>query len=227
MKLNILKVIMAVLLLIGMAVTCFPGLSEAAFVDAYNESYVIVIDPGHGGIDPGKIGTASTLEKNINLEISLILKEKLQKEGFEVKLTRENDEGLYSDSDSNKKSADMKKRCELIENARADIVISIHQNSFTDSEVSGAQVFYYRHSKEGKKLADCIQKQLIKQVDVTNTRESKANDSYYMLIHTPCPTVIVECGFLSNPAEENKLISEEYQNLIALAVTTGIRDYLQ
>lgn len=152
-------------------------------------------------------------------------KKVLEEEGYGVILTRSDGDGLYADTDRNKKASDMKKRCEIIENAGADIVISIHQNSFTDSEVSGAQVFYYRHSKEGKLLADCIQQNLIKMVDNSNTRVSKANEDYYMLLHTKCPAVIVECGFLSNPAEEKLLLSEEYQKSIARAITAGIKDY--
>lgn len=225
MKFNIVKIVMAVLLLLGMAVVCFPGLSGAAITGNTKVTQVIVIDPGHGGIDPGKIGVGESLEKEINLSIAMHTKKVLEEEGYGVILTRSDGDGLYADTDRNKKASDMKKRCEIIENAGADIVISIHQNSFTDSEVSGAQVFYYRHSKEGKLLADCIQQNLIKMVDNSNTRVSKANEDYYMLLHTKCPAVIVECGFLSNPAEEKLLLSEEYQKSIARAITAGIKDY--
>lgn len=225
MKFNIIKIVMAVLLLLGIIIVCFPGLSGAAITGNTEMAHVIVIDPGHGGIDPGKIGAGNSLEKEINLSIAMYTKKELEEEGYGVILTRDDDSGLYADTDRNKKAADMKKRCEIIEESGADILVSIHQNSFTDKEVSGAQVFYYRHSEEGRILADSIQQSFITMVDDSNTRKSKANDDYYMLLHTKCPAVIVECGFLSNPDEEKLLLSQEYQKNIAKAITAGIKDY--
>lgn len=194
--------------------------------DTGSEKYCIVIDPGHGGIDPGMLGVNNTIEKEINLAVSYMLKEELESEGMEVVLTRTTDDGLYSESDSNKKIADMKKRCEIITNSNADIVVSIHQNSFSDSAVCGAQVFYYKHSEKGKQLAGCIQDSLKENVDETNDRKIKANDSYYMLIHTPCPTVIVECGFITNYDEAALLVSEDYQRKVAKAIALGIENYV-
>lgn len=188
--------------------------------------YTVVIDPGHGGVDPGMLGVDNTIEKEINLTISYILKEKLESLGITVILTRENDEGLYSENDKNKKIADMKKRCQIIEESKADLVVSIHQNSFSDSSVSGAQVFYYTHSEEGKRLAQCIQDSIRINVDDTNTRKIKANDSYYMLIHTPCPAVIVECGFITNYDEARLLTDADYQQKIADAIAQGMGDFL-
>lgn len=185
----------------------------------------VVIDPGHGGMDSGKVGINGRYEKEINLEISIHLKEYLEKEGFKVYLTRDSDSGLYLDSDSNKKASDMKKRCDIIYSEKADIAVSIHQNSFTDEAVRGAQVFFYTHSEEGKKLANIIQESIKNIADPDNTRTEKANDSYYMLINTKCPTVIVECGFLSNREEADRLSQEEYQILIAKAIGEGIKAY--
>lgn len=188
--------------------------------------YLIVIDPGHGGVDPGMLGVNDTVEKEINLEISYMLKEELEGQGISVVLTRTTDDGLYEESDSNKKIADMKKRCQVITENNADIVVSIHQNSFSDSAVCGAQVFYYKHSEKGKELAQCIQDSMKENLDETNNRKIKANDSYYMLIHTPCPTVIVECGFITNYDEAELLVSEEYQRKVAEAISAGIRDFI-
>lgn len=190
-----------------------------------SESYLVVIDPGHGGIDPGMLGVNDTIEKEINLSIAYILKEKLEEQGMSVVLTRTTDDGLYEETDINKKIADMKKRCEIITESKADIVVSIHQNSFSDSRVNGAQVFYYKHSVEGQKLAQCIQDCMKEQVDESNNRKIKANDSYYMLIHTPCPTVIVECGFITNYDEAALLVTEEYQRIVADAIAAGIKQY--
>ncbi len=201
--------------------------SETMPPDAAGEKYCIVIDPGHGGIDPGMLGVNNTIEKEINLSVSYMLKEELESEGMEVVLTRTTDDGLYLESDSNKKIADMKKRCSIITESNADIVVSIHQNSFSDSAVCGAQVFYYKHSEKGKELAQCIQDSLKDNVDETNDRKIKANDSYYMLIHTPCPTVIVECGFITNYEEAKLLVSEDYQRKVAEAIAVGIKNYVE
>lgn len=189
------------------------------------QPFVIVVDPGHGGDDPGKVGVNQLLEKDINLAISKKLKEMLEDAGYKVVLTRTTDEGLYDAGAGNKKLSDMKKRCSIIENEHADMVISIHQNSFSKESVQGAQVFYYKYSNEGNLLAQCIQKALNEQTDTGNNRMVKDNTTYYMLLHTPCPTVIVECGFLSNPEEANLLGSEEYQEKIANAICEGVRNY--
>ena len=137
--------------------------------------------------------------------------ENLNKSRVSVTMTRSDENGLYQDSDSNKKIADMKKRCSIIEESNANAVISIHQNSFQSSSVKGAQVFYYKHSAQGKLLAECIQNSFKQNIDETNKREAKADTTYYMLIHTKVPTVIAECGFLSNYKEKQKLKSDNYQ----------------
>ena len=117
----------------------------------------VVIDSGHGGIDPGKKSDNGILEKDVNLSIAKKLQKKLIDTGFNVVMTREDENGLYSENDDNKKIADMKKRCQIIKDSKADIVVSIHQNSFQSQDVKGAQVFYYKHSVEGKKLAEILQ----------------------------------------------------------------------
>ena len=186
----------------------------------------VVLDSGHGGFDPGKESSDGILEKHINLAIAERLKELLEKEGIRVVMTRTDDNGLYTESDSNKKIADMKKRCAIIDAAKADIVVSIHQNSYHEENVFGAQVFYYKTSTEGEKAAAVIQEAL-QEVNPENTKKIKANDTYYLLKKTEVPTVIVECGFLSNYAEAEKLVSEDYQKKLAEAVTKGILQYLK
>lgn len=188
---------------------------------------VILLDPGHGGIDPGKVSVTGTNEKEINLQIAVRTKEKLEKAGYKVFMTREDDEGLYKDSDSNKKTADMKRRCLMAEECKADILVSIHQNSYQSEGVKGAQVFYYSHSDEGEKLAKSIQKGFQTVVSSNNGREAKANDSYYILLNVKCPAVIAECGFLSNYEEAQLLEKENYQEKVAEAICVGIQDYFQ
>ena len=131
---------------------------------------VIVIDAGHGGIDPGKIGIHGEQEKEINLKIAEFLKTFLELDGYEVVMTRTEDGGLYDENTSNKKVQDMKRRIEVIEEADPILVVSIHQNSYSEEYVKGGQVFYYGTSEVSKDLAETIQKQL-KQLDPENKRE--------------------------------------------------------
>ncbi len=183
---------MAVLLLLSMF---FLG-KGMAYVTADNtlNEIVVAIDAGHGGNDPGK-NVGDVKEKEINLSIALKLKEILEDEGITVIMTRTEDKGLYNENDSNKKVADMKNRCELINNNKVDLLISIHQNSYPDESVKGAQCFYYKASTDGENLANKLQETLIKNLDNNNTRKAKKNDSYYILLNVSCPAVIVEWVF--------------------------------
>lgn len=188
---------------------------------------IIVIDPGHGGFDPGKVGVNEVLEKDINLKISLLLKDVLESEGYEVILTRKEDCGLYGSTDSNKKRADMQKRVEIINSSNAVLAVSIHQNSFEQESSKGAQVFYHQESEKGKVLGETLQETIKSVIADGNHRVAKANDSYYMLRKTQCPLVIVECGFLSNQAEAKLLTEDEYQKKMAGAIRDGIKKYLE
>lgn len=167
------------------------------------------------------------MEKDINLSISLLLKDMLAEEGYQVVLTRDEDEALYAEGDANKKRSDMNQRVRKINNSKARISVSIHQNSFSDPSSSGAQVFYYHQSEEGKKLAEVLQAVIKQEIADENHRETKANDNYFMLKYSQCPLVIVECGFLSNYAEAERLQSAEYQQQMAKAICKGIVQYLQ
>lgn len=190
------------------------------------KSFTVVIDSGHGGIDPGKIAADGTLEKDINLSIALKLQKYLEAADVTVVMTRTTDDGLYDTDASNKKVQDLKNRVALIEASTPDIAISIHQNSYSDPSIQGAQVFYYTTGNAGKALAESLQNILIKQLDPANHRKAKANDSYYLLKKTSCPIVIVECGFLSSPEEAALLKSDAYQEEIAWAIHLGILQYL-
>lgn len=187
---------------------------------------VVVIDVGHGGNDPGKVGIDGSLEKDINLQIAKQLKTYLEQSDVKVVMTREEDVGLYEESDTRKKMADMKKRCELIEESGAELVVSIHQNSYHEESVSGGQVFYYKSSEKGKKLAEILQKRFDYVLGEQNRRLAKANGNYYLLLHVKCPIVIVECGFLSNRREAAMLQEAEYQDKLAWTIHMGILEYL-
>lgn len=187
---------------------------------------VVAIDAGHGGNDPGKIGIDGTLEKDINLKIAMKLKKYLEASDVDVVLTRENDNGLYSAKDSRKKMADMTKRCDIINDAKPALTVSIHQNSYHQEEISGGQVFYYKKSEKGKELAEIIQKRFDFLLGEKNTRLAKPNDNYYLLLHVRTPIVIVECGFLTNSKESALLNTEDYQDRVAYTIHMGIMNYL-
>lgn len=185
----------------------------------------IAIDPGHGGKDPGKVGVNGALEKDINLIISLKLKKLLEEYDINVIMTRETDEGLYKDTDQNKKRADLNNRLKIINESNVDFVISIHQNSFEQEAIKGAQVFYHESSAEGRSLASNIQEELKAVLNDNNHRNIKKNNTYYMLKKSECPLVIVECGYLSNFKEASLLIEKDYQEKIAYAICLGILKY--
>lgn len=224
---RVLKIVMAAILFTSMFFVAREG---AVYVNSTqvedSRSICVVIDAGHGGQDPGKVGINGSLEKDINLEIALRLKKILEAQDVTVIMTRDTAEGLYEEGGSNKKVQDMKKRLSIIEEEQPVLVVSIHQNSYHEEYVQGAQVFYYKTSIEGKKLAETIQSRLIQDLDPQNHREAKANDSYYLLKKTSVPIVIVECGFLSNSREAGLLNTPEYQEKAAWAIHMGIFQYI-
>ena len=185
----------------------------------------IIIDAGHGGNDPGKVGVNGALEKDINLEIAKKLQECLIEKGFLITMTRLDDNGLYEDSHTNKKMSELKKRIEIINESDAILVVSIHQNSYGTSDVKGAQVFYYKDSDISKNAASHIQKAIKKYVDSENNRVEKSNDSYYLLKKSNKPIVIAECGFLSNYGEADLLVDEDYQKKIVQGIANGVIEW--
>lgn len=186
----------------------------------------IVLDPGHGGDDPGMIGAGGINEKKLNLIYAKKLQALLEAEGYRVVLTRETEEGLYDVDAAHKKAQDMQRRVAIIAEEAPLITVSIHQNSYQDPAVSGPQVFYYEDSAEGQKLAKSIQDRMNSELSEARPRVEKSNSSYYILKRSQGTTVIVECGFLSNPEEEARLQEEAYQDRVCAAVCAGILQYL-
>ena len=191
------------------------------------EPKVIVIDSGHGGIDPGVVGIDGLEEKGINLKIAGYLGEYLEEEGVQVVFTREDDRGLYEEDSPNKKNQDLKKRCEIIQETDPLLTVSIHQNSYQDQSVCGPQVFYYTGSEKGGELAEYIQEALNEELEIQRPRKAKANDSYYLLKKSEGIVNIVETGFLTNPREAELLQTEEYQKKCARAISSGILKFLK
>lgn len=224
MKKHAMELIMGCLLLL-----CFYCLSrEAAAVSArMSQKKVIVVDCGHGGIDPGMIGIDGLKEKEFNLAIGMKLKKALEDYGYQVVMTRETDTGLYDEDSQNKKAQDMQKRILLIQKVDPVLTVSIHQNSYEDPAVNGPQVFYYRDSAQGEALAKKIQEKLNENLEVERPREIKGNTTYYLLKRSPGVLNIVECGFLTNPEEAASLSSEEYQEKVAQAIADGVKEYIE
>ena len=194
--------------------------------DVAGMEYVILIDPGHGGYDPGKVSPDGIREKDINLAISTKLAQALKARGYTVFLTRDSDVSLDNPGVSSKKTSDLRSRTDMAVKVKADLYISIHQNSYSAEYVHGAQVFYYSTSRDGKALAESIQKHLIENADPDNSRAAKGNSEYLILTESPCTAVIVECGFLSNNSECSRLCTDDYQKALADAICNGIDDWL-
>ncbi len=183
----------------------------------------VVIDPGHGGNDPGKVSSDGVLEKDVNLQIAFCLKAELETRGYKTVMLRETDTNLATEGTSNKKNSDMKNRVAIINDSKADILISIHQNSYSDPAVRGPQVFYDEESKEGEEFANLLQEGL-NSINPDHARKCKSSEDYYILKKSVCTGVIVECGFMSCPEETALLTSVDYQQKIASAIADAIEE---
>lgn len=196
-------------------------------VGAPLQTGTVLIDPGHGGFDGGAVAEDGTTEKHLNLAIAQCLRDMLYICGVSVEMTRQTDIGLessYADSIREKKSSDMQQRLSMYE--EAGLVISIHQNHFSIPKYSGTQVFYSPNHPDSVALAETIRQSVIKYIQPQNTRELKqATDGIYLLYHTDTPTVLVECGFLSNPEEREKLKMPAYQQQMAFSILAGFWNY--
>lgn len=189
---------------------------------------IIVIDPGHGGVDPGAVSKNGIKEDEINLKIALNLKRLIEQSGGVVIMTRETDKGLYT-SKSNTlrqmKTEDLHNRKQLIEDSGSQVFISIHLNSFIRPSYYGAQTFYKKGSKDSEHFALIIQKELKNILDKENNRQPQDRDDVFLLNEVTIPSVLVECGFLSNSKEEQLLIDETYQEKIAWSIYIGVMNY--
>lgn len=219
-----IELFMVLFLLIGAIVASWKlsELTAGATKEEKNtkEKTVIVVDPGHGGEDPGKVGTNDVLEKDLNLQIAKKVQKLLEEAGIKIVMTREDDKVPKA------KKEDLNQRIQLINDTKPTLALCIHQNSYPDQAIKGAQVFYHTVTEEAEDVASIVQEEL-RTVDPTNKRQIKENDTYYMLKHTKVPTIIVECGFLTNPEEAEKLTQEEYQDALAKAICEGIIKWLK
>lgn len=222
-----LELLMAVLIILVAILFSEAGVRIVDGRRIVEKKATIAIDAGHGGVDSGKVSVLGDYEKDLNLSIAARLEKRLKKKGYQVVMTRTDDQGPGAGSGSGWKTRDLRERSRIIDSSGAVMGISIHQNSYHDSSVRGAQVFYYKDSSEGERLAGCVQRQLRESLDKDNDRMAKGNGDYYLLRNTSVPTVIVECAFLSNYDEAGRITDEEYQNKVAGAIVKGIEEYLK
>jgi len=209
---------------------CFISKSTTAAFSLPIRSTVVVIDAGHGGRDPGASGSSGITEEEVNLKIALKLRRLIEQGGGTAIMIREDNSGLYTEGGNRqgtRKSEDLKNRHALINSCGADILISIHLNSFPQSQYFGAQTFYMKNEEKSRKLAEGIQNELIKVLDRGNERKAKATDSMYILKNNNMPGALVECGFLSNHEEERLLDDEHYQEKVAWSIFVGIVKYME
>lgn len=185
----------------------------------------IVIDAGHGGIDGGAIATDNTLEKDLNLQISLILVDLFRLMGYNIVTTRTDDRSIHDDGIKtirNQKISDIHNRLKLIDDTDAEALISIHQNKFSESKYRGTQVFYGRLNSYSQLLAKSVQQSVKTMLQPENSREHKKGDkNIYLLYHCKKPIILVECGFLSNSDELGLLKTNEYQKQLCFAIFSG------
>lgn len=191
----------------------------------------VIIDPGHGLPDEGAGNSSGLTEANINLTISLKLKEKLEANNFNVILTREDENGIYDSSAKTireMKNSDLKNRVKIGNGSNADIFVSIHLNKIEQSKYWGWQTFYKKSSESSKFLAECIQKSISEEIsDRQNKREALSISNKYLIDNIKIPTTIIECGFLSNAEEATLLQQEEYQNRLVNGIYNGIMKYFE
>lgn len=186
--------------------------------------FVIVIDAGHGGIDGGVCGVKSGVKESVlNLKYAKLLKKALENSGFKVIMTRETENGLYGTTQKGFKRRDMEKRAEIIASGKPNVVISVHMNKYSCSSRSGPQVFFQEKDEASHTLAKYLQNALNA---FSGNKHSALKGDYYICRTSKCPAVIVEYGFLSNPAEELNLLDDSYANVITQAVASGLMSYL-
>ena len=220
-KQHVFNIVFAFALILSVCVKFFPSAVQKETAAPPVSGKVIVIDAGHGSPDGGAVGISGVLEKDLNLSVAKSLGNYLEQSGATVIYTRIDDNSVVDAHSGIKKTKldDLKKRKHIKNNSGADMFVSIHMNKFPEQQYKGAQVFYPDKPHEQNKMKIFV--------DKTNNREIKNDEgSIFVLSDSTIPSVVVECGFLSNPEEEDKLQTKEYREKIAFAIFAGITDYI-
>ncbi|GAB6153477.1 N-acetylmuramoyl-L-alanine amidase [Desulfosporosinus burensis] len=220
--------IILVLGVMGMLVVSVFWHGSTAVVSPLEDRYVVMLDPGHGGYDPGAVSSQGVYEKEINLQIAHKVKEMLRPSGIVVFLTREEDSDYVPNGvtgKTSKKKIDLNHRIDMANQEKANVFVSLHVNATAKGQNSGAETFYHYKSESGKRLAELIQQELIK-ISGMNRRVAKPGD-FYVIKNTKMPAVIVEVGYLSSTKEQTKLQQTWYQEQLSRAIAKGISNYFE
>ena len=187
----------------------------------------IVIDPGHGGVDGGATSCTGVLESRFNLEISLKLNQLFRLLGYDTRMIRTEDISIYTKGETigQKKVSDLKERVRIVNETKNALLLSIHQNNFPDGKYSGAQVFY-AGTEGSQSLAKRLQSAFVTHLNPGSRRQEKKSSGIYLMEHIRCPGVLIECGFLSNPAEEAKLRNKAYQQKLCAVIACTVAENL-
>ncbi len=200
-------------------------------IGGVSDDFWIVIDAGHGGMDGGCSSADGVPEKGINLNILLNLRDLCRAFGYNVDVTRDSDVSIHDKGVkgiANQKRSDMDNRLAIFNRHSNALCLSIHQNKFTDPKYSGAQMFYSDNNPKNERIARIMQQKFVENLQPENTREIKlCGKELFLCYYCKNPTVMIECGFLSNPDEAAKLKTEEYQKQVAFTIFSGINEYLQ
>lgn len=234
---NIIRIFYFLIIVISVIGVAFLGSHAYYSSDEYtdtmneaNEQMVIIIDAGHGGEDCGAVGVTGVYEKDLNLSIANMIGELFSKEGYAVVYTRREDKLLYTEEENIKglrKISDLKNRCKIAAEYPKALFVSVHMNSFSNSKYSGLQVYYSPESEESRQLAACVQSTVKSELQNGNNRKVKAGEGMYILENIDNPSILVECGFLTNPEECRKLSEKEYQKSLSFSIFCGIMEYMK
>ena len=228
---ELISVVITYVLIVSSLIVTASLVSEVTTVVAQltpiERNHTIVIDAGHGGLDGGAISCTGVMESKFNLDISLRLNDLLQLLGYKTVMIRTEDESIYISGETiaAKKISDLRQRVKLANEIQGGVLVSIHQNTFSDSRYSGPQVFYGTQG-EGEQLAKILQKSLTDVLSPGNSRMAKKADGIYLMQHINCTGVLIECGFLSNPEEEAKLRNCQYQQKLCCVIGTSLVNFL-
>lgn len=219
--------LLVVILFLGVAQIGSETVTTIRQESAVKRKHTVVIDAGHGGIDGGATSCTGILESHINLEIALRLEDVFHLLGYKTVMIRTTDESIYTEGNtiSAQKVSDLKERVRITNEIPNAILVSIHQNTYSDSRYHGAQVFYSKDD-QSKKIAQQVQKNIMSYLNPDSQRKSKEAKGVYLMEHITCPGILIECGFLTNPEEELMLRNSKYQLKLCCVIAASLSEYL-